>query len=280
MPGSAMNCTQLRWISDAWPPQCPSSPSESTTLLKALTWAPVYTPSVVSVPGVVWQVSSVTIARCDSLYTEYQTEPPLAKTVFGSPVSNVDSASVPLTVFAVCANDRTSNTALLIATLKVSFGGGAADAAVTPTTGVTSTLVTQSRRFQRLWTSWTTSSTPCGSRSGDRLRIPERLSSAATLARFGEVLAAELQEAAHALLLALDALGEATRVLGRALGEVLEAELRIVGQRVHVRDVLLGARDPERRAALGERSRAADGRDGQALLRRDEGDRHQPVRRQ
>src|SRR5436305_15235727 len=71
---------------------------------------------------------------------------------------------------------------------------------------------------------------------------------------FGEVLAAELQEAAHARLLALDPLGQAAGVPGGALGEVLKAALRVIGERVDVRDVLLRTGDAQRRAALGEGS--------------------------
>ena len=60
-------------------------------------------------------------------------------------------------------------------------------------------------------------------------------------------------------------------------GEVLQAALGVVGQRVDVRDVLLGAGDAHRRPALGERARAAHRRDGELPLGRDERDRHQPV---
>src|SRR5207247_5234424 len=72
------------------------------------------------------------------------------------------------------------------------------------------------------------------------------------------VLAAELEEALDRELLMLEADGQEARVVGGALEEVLEAALRVVGQRIDVRDVLLRARDAERRAALGERARAAD----------------------
>ena len=70
----------------------------------------------------------------------------------------------------------------------------------------------------------------------------------------------------------VEALGGPARVLGRALGEVLQAALGVVGQRVDVDDVLLGAGDAHRRAALGERPRAADGGDGDAPLGGDERD--------
>ena len=62
-------------------------------------------------------------------------------------------------------------------------------------------------------------------------------------------------------------------------GEVLEAALGVVGQRIDVRDVLLGAGDAHRRAALGQRARAAHRRHGDVLLGRDEGDRHEAVGR-
>jgi len=77
------------------------------------------------------------------------------------------------------------------------------------------------------------------------------------LTGLGEVLAAQLEEAAHALLLALDALGQIARVFGRALGEVLQAALGVVGQRIDVGDVLLRAGDPQRRTALRQRAGAA-----------------------
>ena len=54
------------------------------------------------------------------------------------------------------------------------------------------------------------------------------------------------------------------------LEEVLEAALGVVGQRVDARDVLLRAHDPHRRAALGERPRAADGGDDDLLVGRDQ----------
>ena len=66
-------------------------------------------------------------------------------------------------------------------------------------------------------------------------------------------------------------------VLGGALGEVLQAALGVVGQRIDVRDVLLGAGDAQRRAALGERPRAAHRHDGDVPLGRHERDRHQAM---
>ena len=60
-------------------------------------------------------------------------------------------------------------------------------------------------------------------------------------------------------LLVRELLASAARVLGGVLEEVLEAALRVVGQRVDARDVLLRAGDAHRRAALGQRPRAAHG---------------------
>ena len=98
--------------------------------------------------------------------------------------------------------------------------------------------------------------------------------------RLLELVAVELEEALHARLLAAELLGHAARVLGGDVEEVLQAALGVVGQRVHARDVLLGADDAHRRAALGERAGAADGGDDDPLLRRDERGREQPVRGQ
>ena len=88
------------------------------------------------------------------------------------------------------------------------------------------------------------------------------------LASFQEVVAVELEEALHARLLTAELLGHPARVLGRHLEEVLQAALRVVGQRVDARDVLLSAHDPHRRPALGERARTAHGGDDDALLGR------------
>ena len=57
-------------------------------------------------------------------------------------------------------------------------------------------------------------------------------------------------------------------VLGRDVEEVLEAGLGLLGERVHAGDVLLGARDAQRRAALGERARAAHRGDDDPALGR------------
>ena len=59
-----------------------------------------------------------------------------------------------------------------------------------------------------------------------------------------------------------------TGVLGGELEEVLQAALRVVGQRIDAHDVLLGAGDAHRRAALGERPGAAHGGDDDLLLGR------------
>ena len=67
------------------------------------------------------------------------------------------------------------------------------------------------------------------------------------------------------------------RVIGGDGQEVLQAALGVVGQRVDARDVLLGADDPHRRAALGQRPGAADGGDDHPPLGRDERGRQQPV---
>ena len=53
----------------------------------------------------------------------------------------------------------------------------------------------------------------------------------------------ELEEALDRELLLLEADAELAGVIGRALEEVLEAALGVVGQRVDVRDVLLGRSD-------------------------------------
>ena len=79
----------------------------------------------------------------------------------------------------------------------------------------------------------------------------------------------------------LEALGHrGGRARRRSASEVLQAALGVVGQRVDARDVLLGAGDAHRRAALGQRARAAHGRHRDVLLGRDERDRHQAVGRQ
>jgi hypothetical protein len=58
----------------------------------------------------------------------------------------------------------------------------------------------------------------------------------------------KLQEALDRRLLVGELVGEVVRVVGGALEEVGEAVLGVVGQRVDVRDLLLDAGDPERRA--------------------------------
>src|SRR5215204_3077040 len=85
----------------------------------------------------------------------------------------------------------------------------------------------------------------CGVRSAERL------------SRLGQIVARELQEALHAGLLAAELLRHAMGMPGGRGEEVVEAALRVVGQRVHARDVLLRADDAERRAALGQRPRRA-----------------------
>ncbi|MGH2498993.1 MAG: hypothetical protein ACRDF0_02700 [Candidatus Limnocylindria bacterium] len=72
--------------------------------------------------------------------------------------------------------------------------------------------------------------------------------------------------------------GHLARVLGGESQEVLEAALGVVGQRVHARDILLGAHDAHRRAALGERAGAAHGGDHDPLLGRDQRGGQEAVR--
>src|SRR4051794_9318874 len=79
-----------------------------------------------------------------------------------------------------------------------------------------------------------------------------RMRRALWLTRLGEVVAGELEEALYRRLLSPDPLRHLARVVGGRAHEVLQAALRVVGQRVHAHDVLLGAGDAHRRAALGE----------------------------
>ncbi len=83
-----------------------------------------------------------------------------------------------------------------------------------------------------------------------------------------EVVAGQLEETRDRRLLALQALGHAARMIGGHGQEVVQAALGVVGQRVDAGDVLLGADDPHRRAALGQRPGAADGRDDHPPLGR------------
>ena len=53
----------------------------------------------------------------------------------------------------------------------------------------------------------------------------------------------------------IEPLAKRPGMLGRELEKVLDAALRVIGERIHAAEVLLGARDPERWPALGERAR-------------------------
>ena len=96
---------------------------------------------------------------------------------------------------------------------------------------------------------------------GRAARAARRAAQAAGAQRGAPCLLAELQEALDRGLLVIEPLGERVSVLGGHLKEVLDAALGVIGERIDAREVLLGARDPERRAALGERARPAHRRD-------------------
>jgi len=94
----------------------------------------------------------------------------------------------------------------------------------------------------------------------------------------GVLVAVDLQEALDRGLPVLERLGQPLGVLRRQGEEVVQAALRVVRQRVDPSDVLLGAGDPQRRPAVGQRARAAHRCDDEPALGRDQGDRQQPVR--
>ena len=100
------------------------------------------------------------------------------------------------------------------------------------------------------------------------------------LTPFVVVVGGELEEALHAGLLAPELLGHPVGVVGGESEEVLDAALRVVGQRIDARDVLLRAHDAHRRAALGERACAAHGGDHEPPVGGHERGREQAVRRQ
>src|SRR5689334_9340150 len=90
-----------------------------------------------------------------------------------------------------------------------------------------------------------------GSNGPVRASSPARAGPSPFSTGLGEAFG-QLEEALDARLLVVELVGQGASVRGGALGEVLEAALGVVGQRIDVHDVLLGAGDAERRAALGE----------------------------
>src|SRR2546423_15698360 len=70
----------------------------------------------------------------------------------------------------------------------------------------------------------------------------------------GLLVAVDLQEALDRGLPVLERLGQPLRVVGRQGEKVVQAPLRVVRQRVDARDVPLGAGDPQRWPAIGERA--------------------------